>query len=217
MPGRAVRVREQKARAEAVLSEPDVLDAMCAYVADGGSLIDLCQEWEIRHSDAVAWLYAQPARKAAYEFAVKARGEWMVERLLSELRAIAFSDLRQAFGPDGALLPPGQWPEGLARAISAVEQGEAAKIKVWDKPGAIKMLGSTMRMFLDQREQTPLEETLEALVLRSMEPRAIDVTPVLALPAASEAQGVTSAPDAVEPATIEGPPPQPRGFGSSSP
>lgn len=141
MPNTAVQIREFKARAEALFSEPGVLDLICAHVADGGTLIDFCKTRDLRYSDVVAWLYRDPGRKSNYEEALHARGEWAVERVLEEIRTIAMMDVET----------PG------------------TKARYGDKLKALELLGKNSRLFTDRIEHEG-GLSLEDLIAGSMAP-----------------------------------------------
>lgn len=107
------------------------------------------------------------------------RAEVTVERVLTELARIGFSDLRRAFTEAGALKAPGAWDDELAAAISSVKvvtrPGEVDadgnrtvehvhEIKLWDKNSALEKLGKHLKMFverasLENPDGTPLRFT----------------------------------------------------------
>jgi phage terminase small subunit len=69
------------------------------------------------------------------------------DRIKQEIGRIAFSDIRQLFGPDGEILPIEQWPTGAAAAVSGYKEEVLAggtrikrEVKLWDKPGMLKLL-----------------------------------------------------------------------------
>jgi hypothetical protein len=73
-------------------------------------------------------------------------------RVLRETGRLAYSDIRELFGPDGNFLPIKQWPDDIARAVSSVEvvkknvttgdgkQDDVLKVRLWDKPGKLQDL-----------------------------------------------------------------------------
>lgn len=103
--------------------------------------------------------------------------ELTAEGVVAELAKIGFSDLRKAFDDEGRLLPPGQWPDDFALAVSSVEvvtrslPGEGDdeldaqphggalarrrnpkveyvhKLRLWDKRAALVDLGKHLGMF----------------------------------------------------------------------
>ena len=83
------------------------------------------------------------------------------ERVLNEFATVGFSDVRKLFGPDGGLLPPSEWPDDIAPAVSSVEVDElfegqgkerqqvgwTKKVKLWNKNDALKSLGDNLKLF----------------------------------------------------------------------
>lgn len=121
-------------------------------------------------------LLREPLVARAVERAVQRREaqiERTAERVLEEVGSIAFSDLRKAFREDGSLLPPHEWPDELAPAMSSVKVNElfeyqdradggrgkekvqvgfTKEIKLWDKPAALNLLGKYLKLWNDQIE-----------------------------------------------------------------
>lgn len=87
------------------------------------------------------------------------------ERVLSELGKIGFSDIRKAFTPGGAILPPEEWDDDFAASVAGIEvvsrstnekdaDGHTVvehvhKFKTWDKRAALVDLGKHLGMFKD--------------------------------------------------------------------
>lgn len=139
------------------------IEDICAHIANGGDLITLCRDYGVRYSDVINWINVDKERSRQYGLALVARDEWMAQRLLVELRAIGESDIRQAFNPDGTLRAPGEWPEGLARAIASVDseelidsegeyRGTAKKIKLWPKMEALKLQMQKLGMLVERKQ-----------------------------------------------------------------
>lgn len=86
------------------------------------------------------------------------------DRVLRELARIGFSDLRKAFTPEGGLKRPEDWDDDAAAAISSIEvvtrkigEGEVehvAKVKSWDKVGALTLAARHLGMLKDKTELT---------------------------------------------------------------
>jgi hypothetical protein len=127
----------QKDRAVDLLAAPDTLDAICAHVANGGSLVGLCQAWGIRYSDAVAWVYQDTKRQGCYETAIRARGEWAMETVLVEIRKLAQADVPE----DG-------------------------KFRYADKLRALELLGKSLSLFTERVEHAG-EMTLQQMISAS--------------------------------------------------
>jgi phage terminase small subunit len=83
-----------------------------------------------------------------------------IERMLSELASV---DLHDIFTADGDVKPLTEMPPRARRAIAGIEVeiahdregneiGRTKKIKLWDKKGALELLGRYRRMFTDRVE-----------------------------------------------------------------
>jgi phage terminase small subunit len=133
----------------------------------------------------------KPEIASAIQAAMDARSKRVEVRqddVLRELVRIATCDIAQAFDEEGRLRPLHEIPEDVRRAIAGVEtvertlsagqQGEddeeveevavvqrVRKIKFWDKPKTLELLGRHLKMFTDKLEvQRPKhEEALEEL------------------------------------------------------
>jgi phage terminase small subunit len=111
--------------------------------------------------------------------------EISAERVLGELGTLAFSDARKLFRDDGSLVPPNEWSDEIAGAVSSVEVDEkydwigtgqdrekvqvgfTKKVKLWDKSGALQMLGKHFQLWQDQAERRVDEMDADARVLRA--------------------------------------------------
>lgn len=203
-------IAEGRARRDRTLekfNDPEFINDIAAHVANGGALTDFCQTLDLRYSDVVMWIYGDAARKELYEKMLNARGEWFIQSILSELRAIGMVDLRRAYDEKGNLLPISQMPADVARVIAGFEVdditigkgddaqtiGQTKKIKLWDKLRALELLGKNLRMFVDQVEHTG-KVTLEELVNGSMKPDA----PAAAAPGSGQAPQVGADPASSE-------------------
>jgi phage terminase small subunit len=113
--------------------------------------------------------------------------EVTADRALAEIGTIAFSDIRKIFRADGSLLPPAEFPDDIAGAISSVEVDElfewqpredggrgkekvqvgfTKKLKLWDKPAALTMLGKHFKLWSEQVEVTVNAMSEEERLLR---------------------------------------------------
>lgn len=98
------------------------------------------------------------------------RAEVTVERVMSELARLGFSDVRQVFTDGGAILNPNEWSDDFARSVAAIEvvtrpTGErdendrpivenVHKIKLWDKNSALEKLAKALGMFVEKHEHS---------------------------------------------------------------
>ncbi|RYZ46976.1 MAG: terminase small subunit [Myxococcaceae bacterium] len=112
-------------------------------------------------------LLTNPKVRAVVDAAKAARAERVevkADDVLRELLLIARTDIGDAFNQDGALLPLKEMPAHLRRAISSIEVeqltvegaaiGTVAKVKLWDKPKSLELLGKHLRLFVDKVETT---------------------------------------------------------------
>lgn len=88
--------------------------------------------------------------------------------VIRELAQLCRSDIRKAFDGEGRLLPIHQLPDDIARAISAVEveqlfdgtgedkfqSGVTVKVKFWDKPRSLELLGKYFKLYVDKVEHS---------------------------------------------------------------
>lgn len=175
-------------RTEMKLADPATLDMVLGHVANGGTLIGLCKVWDVMYSDVVLWIYKDEARRTVYERALEQQSEWMVARLLDELRVLGTVDIREAFDEEGRLKPLKDIPDEVARAIAGVEvfevyssdkkelAGYTKRVKFYDKLRAIELLGKKLAMFVERHEHRH-SLSLEKLVAGSQKEKVIDVTP----------------------------------------
>lgn len=165
---------------KALQDDPATLDTIFDNVANGGSLIELCEVWQVPYHFMSRWLYADETRKKMYNDALDARIEWTIQRLLGELKALAFLDVRKIFDENHALLPADQWPADVAKAIAGLDvteqfemdgskkvfSGYLKKVKFYDKLKSIDLLGKQLGMFV-QKHEVSGRLTLEDLVAGS--------------------------------------------------
>ena len=154
--------QEEKARTLKKLEDPTLCADVCAYVSVGNSLIDLCNIWQVTYWTVSNYMYKH--HKDEYESAMKTRGEWIDMRILDEIKSIGLVDIRLAYDENGRLKDPREWPDALARAISAVESediiqkgaglvGYTKRIKMWDKLKALELLGRNRGLFKEDNTQ----------------------------------------------------------------
>lgn len=167
-------------------ARPGLLDTICSHVACAGTMEELCEVWEVPFWLVWRWIQADKDRKASYIEANQAGHEYDLQRLDRELRAIAFIDFRTLLGPDHRLKPVDQWPkelgaclagmdvEELFEMVDGAEQGKKEKafagwlkkVKLWDKPTALKLLGQRRSAYVERR-QVEGTLTLEQLLAQS--------------------------------------------------
>lgn len=112
---------------------------------------------------------ARPAVRQLVDKTLTARAEKtqiQAERVLLETARMALVDIGQAFDENGVLLPLCDMPEDVRRSISYIEVeelwegkgedrvqiGVLKRVKFWDKPKAVELLGKHLRLFSDRVE-----------------------------------------------------------------
>lgn len=138
----------------------------------------------------------KPEIAAAVAEAQAARAERTAVKqddVLRELARIALCDISAAFDDAGNLKPLKDIPADVRRAIAGVEtrlegndeEGFATvtKVKFWDKPKSLELIGRHLKMFTDKVEISG-KLTLAQLVQAATEPKL----PPLAEPASAPVQ-----------------------------
>ncbi len=166
-----------------LLAKPDTLELIETHVSNGGSILDLCTEWDVRWSDVNKWLYEDEVRAKRYNIANSAQGEYTIQRILQELKRLSFIDTRQLYNDDDSLKPVSEWPEDVAHAIIGVDvqdaqydkdgneiKGRTVKVKLADKLKALAKLGDSkdLQLFTNKIEHTG-KVTLLDLVAGSLQ------------------------------------------------
>lgn len=109
------------------------------------------------------------------------------DNVITELAKIGFADIRALFDEHGGLLPVDKWPDGIAAAVASVEVdalfdgygderkqiGVTQKVKLWDKPKSLEMLGRHLRLWVERVEHTgpnggPIETRDDGIDLASL-------------------------------------------------
>lgn len=158
--------RSRRRKTERLLRTKQTLEVILSHVRNGGSLIGLCETWDVRYSDILAWVRAEPARSKAYDQAVADRSEWTDEMVLNEIRQACRFDIRQLYNLDGTLKGIHELDPETARMVQTVEVdelftghgdqrrrvGESKKVKVYDRLKALEMTAKSRRLLVDKTE-----------------------------------------------------------------
>ncbi|WP_181880902.1 terminase small subunit [Crenobacter cavernae] len=97
------------------------------------------------------------------------------ERVLLELSRIAFADIRLLYDANGALLPPRDWPDDIAAAVSGLDTtellsdgsgGVTRKVRLADKLGALDKLARHLGLYEADHQQSGqgVVESMRALI-----------------------------------------------------
>lgn len=169
-------------RIDRIKSNPNSIQNITTYVSNGGTLASLCEVWDVPFGAIASWLNADPKLSTLYADSVLMREMNTKDKVINELAMIAFSDIAQAFNPDGSLKPFTDMPLNIRKAIAAVEVDElfegtgrertqigfTKRLKFWDKNKALDMLGKSLAMFKDVK-QIEGTLTLEQLLCNANE------------------------------------------------
>lgn len=140
-------------KAIALIDDQKIFDVMLNHVANGGTLINLCQMWGTRYSDVIRAIRSNPDLKARYDQALEDRKEWAKERVLNEIKALSTFSVKDLFDPDtGQPIPIYKLPDEIATAIKEVDADGA--VKMVDKLKALDLLGKQLGLFVDKKEIT---------------------------------------------------------------
>lgn len=159
-----------------ILGQSDLLEQICSFMANGGCLLELGELWDVRYSDLAGWINKEKSRQDAYSYAGIMRNEWYKERVMLEFRKLATADIRKAYDDNGHLLRVNDMPAEIAAAIAQVEVyeefdsdrehiGDTVKVKFWDKPKALEMIGKKLAMWVERHHVTGMK--LEDIVAGS--------------------------------------------------
>lgn len=102
-------------------------------------------------------IQARIARLVEERFAA---ADLSAEKVIAELCAIGFSDIGELFDANGALLSADQMPAAARRFVSSIEVVElkgnpddepqyVKKVRLWDKPKALEMLGKYLKILTE--------------------------------------------------------------------
>lgn len=90
------------------------------------------------------------------------------DRVLDELQRLGYSDAKDIYNEDGTIKHMKEWPEDLRRAVASIEvvetfemvrgekiwTGYNKKVKFWDKPKSLELLGRHKKLFTDKVEHS---------------------------------------------------------------
>lgn len=165
--------------------DPELLSKICKHVASGGTVITLADLYQVPYGELMGWIRLDQDRSKAYELALKDRQEWLFERTMQELMAIATHDIKDIFDEDGRLKPIEQWPDATRAAVAGfeveelyaskgsdrVQSGWNKKVKLADKLRALELIGRNLGAWKDKVEHSG------SLTLEDIISAANDVTP----------------------------------------
>jgi len=134
-------------RLKHIVSHPNVVDEICAHVANGGTVLTLAESWAVRFSDVMRFIHASDDAEKRYMQALNDRAEWGKEAFLAEARRVGLVNVKDAFNEDGSLKPISEIPEDIMRCVSSMEIDE-----IWEGQGNDRaQIGVTKRLRLEPK------------------------------------------------------------------
>lgn len=98
------------------------------------------------------------------------KNQIQAETILKELSLLAHTDIVNLYDKNGNLRPIHEIPEETRRAIAGIETiidkdgNTVKKVKLWDKPRALELLGKYKKLFTDRVEHNFAEGLAERLI-----------------------------------------------------
>ena len=143
--------------------KPDMIDEVCRHVANGGSIIDLCELWKVSFGDMHIWL-DEKKRNKKYLRSIIAQDEWAIQRILKELRDISYFNGDELYNEDHTLKPVSEWPKGAIQALKSIQVDElfegtgkdrtkigvSKKVKLIDKIKSIELMMKNLGILTDR-------------------------------------------------------------------
>lgn len=164
------RKEGKRAKAErefALLREPEILEDLCEFIADRGTLSEWCKRKNLRYRVAYEWLHDQDHfdRLEAYARALEAQKGALSDLVISGLRDIVEADFRTLYDKRGKMLPPHKLPDRLARVVAGVKEDEkgGVDVRLESRKGGHELLGRALGLYKDRIEHEG-KLTLEELV-----------------------------------------------------
>lgn len=142
--------RRRGRRLTALLKAVRTLDVLLSHVRNGGSLIELCDTWDVRYSDLIEWIRADKTpngRNELYEQAMRDRSEWTDEMVLSEIRLRCRLDPRRLYDENGCRKRVHELDADVARMIEEIKAD--GTIKFFGKKEALELAGKNRKLYTD--------------------------------------------------------------------
>lgn len=160
--------RRREKNTKALLKTARTFDVVLAHVRNGGTLISLCETWDVRYSDIIAWIRLDKKRSESYAEAGRDRSEWTREMVLAEIRAIGRPDMQKLIHQDGhnkgKLKNLAELDADSLRLIHSIDG--KGKVKFYDRLKALE-LGARSEALLTDKSEHSLSKTLEQLIAES--------------------------------------------------
>ena len=149
------------------------LESVLVAIANGASLVEICDSKQMVYSMAVKWFTANAGRKEMYDLAIESGKDRMRKEVLHEVRALSMSNLQDAFTADGKMKMLHEMPEEVGKAVKQIlvrrgkDGHDEISLKFTDKVKALELLGKELGMFRN-RTEVEVGDTLAELIGDSM-------------------------------------------------
>lgn len=154
-------------RLRLLLAAKRTLDVILSHVRNGGSLIELCDTWQVRYSDIIGWIRedkSKGGRGELYDQATRDRSEWTDEMILSEIRLRCRLDMRRFYTEDGRRKSVPELDPDMARMIEEIKAD--GSIKFFGKKEALELMAKNRRL-LTEKTELDVGGNLEDILSRS--------------------------------------------------
>lgn len=167
----------RRERMASFLAEPKTLHDLLECIAGGGTMAEWSKGMDFIYGDVYAWVYDDPERLKTYTRALESNKSNLSDRVVTRLRQVMDTDIRQAFDAKGKQLPIGKMPDDVAQVMSAIETTTDAegrvtqRLRFTPRERGIDMLGRHLKMFTDKVEVSgslSLGDRLEAARRRTV-------------------------------------------------
>lgn len=157
-----------------LISDPERILVIIDHVANGGSMIDLCKDWNVRYSGIYNAIQKNTEYKKLYDLALAARDEYDREDIKNDLNKLRSYNIKDAYqrieSPDGQVtykaLHPAEMPSSLTSAIKEISSD--GSVKFIDKTKLIDMAGKRLGV-LTEKIEIKGKVTLETLINQAMD------------------------------------------------
>ena len=150
---------------------------ICERVAEGESLTIIAPETGHTYGQMRRMIRNNDEAEKHYKQALEDRKEWVIERVLAEIRRVSLVDIRKLYDEHGCLLAVKDWPDEMGAAVASVKStelfdgygkdresiGHTKEVKLWGKEKSWELIGKNLQLFTERVEVSG-RVTLEDLI-----------------------------------------------------
>lgn len=145
------------------------ISIICNHVASGGSVIDLCETWEVPYAEVRNWIRLDKDRKERFAQAMEDRSEYERESIIMELSNIKSAKQTDFFDEENKIKHPSEWTPAMKSIVKEIilnDDREVVKVVFWNKEKALELLGKKNQLYTENHKVEG-HMTLEQLVAAS--------------------------------------------------